>query len=402
MQSLSVTLKIITPLFLGGAEPRGEPELRPASFRGALRFWWRAAFGGVVGEDLDKLRSAEASIFGSNEKGSSLVIRLTPMGSTASAEYVKQRAIRRPGGRPQPTGRDYLFWSMASTGRQERGNYQPPHRYITPDTKFKLTLQARPGAPNGKVALQEGAAALWLLVHLGALGSRSRRCAGSLAATNESTTPLNDLSLRFSTPRTPGELKGQLEKGLRDIANALAGRHTPNQQNALAAFDILRPGHCRIWIVSDRQAWRNATDAVEAMGTALRDFRSAENAGRADHDAMLDWFERRQEPATIQRAAFGLPIPFRYSHGGPSDTIQAIARGGDVRDRRASPLCMRVSQLSSGEHVGVIVLFKSAFLAGGDKLQLRNKRWKTDPPPDYTFVERFVTHQFPRKWEVRL
>jgi CRISPR-associated protein Cmr1 len=402
MQSLDVTLKIITPLFLGGAEPRGEPELRPASFRGALRFWWRAAFGGAVGEDLDILRSAEASVFGSNERGSSLVVRLTPVGSITNAEYVKQRAIHRSGTRPKPTGRDYLFWSMASTGRKERDNYQPPHKYITPATKFKLTLQARPGDPNGKVALQEAAAALWLLVHLGALGSRSRRCAGSLLATNELTTSLSDLLWRFSTPKKASELKAQLEEGLHGIANALVARHSPNQKNPLAAFDIIRSGHCRIWIVSDRQAWRNSADAVEAMGAALRDFRSAENAGHVDHDAVLDWFERRQQPTTIQRTAFGLPIPFRYSDGGPSDTIQAVASGGNVRDRRASPLCMRVSELSSGEYVGVIVLFKSAFLARGDKLQLRNKRWKTDPPPDYTFVEQFVTQQFPQRLEVQL
>jgi len=402
MQSLGVTLKTITPLFLSGAEPRGEPELRPASFRGALRFWWRAAFGGSVGEDLNILRTAETSVFGSNERGSSLAIRLTPLGTITANEYEKQSAIRRPGARPQPTGRDYLYWSMSSTGRKERGNYQPPHKYIVPGTKFKLTLQARPGAPGRGLALREAGAALWLLTHLGALGSRSRRCAGSLGALNKPAVSLEGLSLTFSTPRTPGELKEQLEGGLSAIAGVLTKEHTPGSHSPTAAFDVLRRGQCRIWIVSGLQAWRKASDAVEAMGAALRDFRSADNAGRADHDAVLDWFERRQQPATIQRAAFGLPIPFRYSRGGPSDTIQAITPKGKALDRRASPLCMRVSQLSSGEHVGVIVLFKSAFLAPGGELQLRNKRWKTTPPPDYSFVERFVTTQFPRSLEVML
>lgn len=402
MQSLSVTLKTITPLFLSGAEPRGEAELRSASFRGALRFWWRAAFGGAVGEDLDTLRTVETSVFGSNERGSALVIRLAPLGTVTAGEYEKQRAIRRPGARPQPTGRDYLFWSMSSTGRKERGNYQPPHKYIVPGTEFKLTLQARPGAPHGDLALREGGAALWLLIHLGALGSRSRRCAGSLGAINEPAALLEGLLPTFSTPRTPGKLKGQLESGLSAVADVLTKEHTPGSHNPIAAFDVLRRGQCRIWIVSGRQAWRKASDAVEAMGAALRDFRSADNAGRADHDAVMDWFERRQQPATIQRTAFGLPIPFRYSRGGPSDTIQAVTPKGKVLERRASPLCMRVSQLSSGEHVGVIVLFKSAFLAPGDELQLRNKKWKTTPPPDYSFVERFVTTQFPRSLEVTL
>ncbi len=61
---LTVTLEAVTPLFLGGANPRGAPELRASplqaqvrspranprgapelrapSFRGAMRYWMRA------------------------------------------------------------------------------------------------------------------------------------------------------------------------------------------------------------------------------------------------------------------------------------------------------------------------------------------------------------------------
>lgn len=38
-QNITVKLETVTPLFLGGAEPRGEPELRPPAFRGAMRHW---------------------------------------------------------------------------------------------------------------------------------------------------------------------------------------------------------------------------------------------------------------------------------------------------------------------------------------------------------------------------
>jgi CRISPR-associated protein Cmr1 len=46
--SLAVTLETVTPVFLGGADPRGAPELRPPAFRGAMRYWLRAALGGVI------------------------------------------------------------------------------------------------------------------------------------------------------------------------------------------------------------------------------------------------------------------------------------------------------------------------------------------------------------------
>ena len=41
MQKKNITVKLIkfTPLFLGEAKPRGEPELRPPAFRGELRYW---------------------------------------------------------------------------------------------------------------------------------------------------------------------------------------------------------------------------------------------------------------------------------------------------------------------------------------------------------------------------
>lgn len=35
---LKLTLETVTPLFLGGADPRGAPELRPPSLRGAMRY----------------------------------------------------------------------------------------------------------------------------------------------------------------------------------------------------------------------------------------------------------------------------------------------------------------------------------------------------------------------------
>jgi CRISPR/Cas system CMR-associated protein Cmr1 (group 7 of RAMP superfamily) len=39
---LSITLEILTPMFLGGVDGKKQAELRPASVRGALRVWWRA------------------------------------------------------------------------------------------------------------------------------------------------------------------------------------------------------------------------------------------------------------------------------------------------------------------------------------------------------------------------
>src|SRR5581483_11289266 len=77
MNRLELTLETVTPLFLGGAYPRGMPELRPPAFRGAMRYWLRAALGGVIGDsNLEELHRLESAVFGSTDFGSPIQLRL--------------------------------------------------------------------------------------------------------------------------------------------------------------------------------------------------------------------------------------------------------------------------------------------------------------------------------------
>lgn len=70
MQSITFTCEVITPMFLAGADGTN-PELRPASIKGALRFWWRAMNGHLP---IDEMRKIEGDIFGSTEKRSKVII----------------------------------------------------------------------------------------------------------------------------------------------------------------------------------------------------------------------------------------------------------------------------------------------------------------------------------------
>jgi len=62
----------ITPMFMYGADGK-TPELRPASIKGVMRFWWRAICGNLP---LDKLKKQEGEIFGDTDKKSSFSIRV--------------------------------------------------------------------------------------------------------------------------------------------------------------------------------------------------------------------------------------------------------------------------------------------------------------------------------------
>lgn len=60
MKSITFTCEVITPMFLAGADG-STPELRPASIKGAMRFWWRAMNGDL---SLDQLHRQETELFG--------------------------------------------------------------------------------------------------------------------------------------------------------------------------------------------------------------------------------------------------------------------------------------------------------------------------------------------------
>ena len=60
LERMEFEVEIITPLFLGGADPK-KAELRAPSIKGALRFWWRALHPHL---SLRALKEEEAKLFG--------------------------------------------------------------------------------------------------------------------------------------------------------------------------------------------------------------------------------------------------------------------------------------------------------------------------------------------------
>jgi CRISPR-associated protein Cmr1 len=145
MMRVELTLKTVTPLFLGGADQ--QPELRPASVRGALRFWLRAALGGVIGDaDLDHLHYLEANVFGEMERGSTVVVRLSHSGFSKSEEPLL----------PHRTGGQAGIVKAVPVG-----------------TPFNLILNLRPCAGSQLLEIATWTALLWLT--LGGIGRRSRR-----------------------------------------------------------------------------------------------------------------------------------------------------------------------------------------------------------------------------------
>lgn len=257
-RTLTVTLETVTPMFLGGADPRGTPELRPPSFRGMMRYWFRASAGGVVGDDeqaLRTIRQKEAEVFGSPD------------------EKHGQSAV----------------WVRLSTPKFAPKSYpllphknRPMFPAIPPGVAPILTLTLKPNAEMQKLEL-----AIWALLiglTLGGIGKRSRRGFGSLrvAKIGEKPSGLSDTLLQQLEQATelPANSKELAERigGLLTAARSAFTTFLGNPAHSignLPRFSLLNPDtHIVVW-TPDGNSPGDYRDVLKPLIEALSDKKKA-------------------------------------------------------------------------------------------------------------------------------
>jgi len=176
MKTIEATYRIVTPMFIGGANQEPSDGIRPPSFKGALRFWWRALNWGKY-HDLVKLHKKEAELFGSAAK--------MVNGKQVGGQGVFLLSINELGARktlndwPKAnTGAGYLAYGILESKGGKRG-VPVPHRVgIQEGLRFLVRLKFRPNTNMEDVESVEKAMEVFGL--LGGLGSRSRRGHGSI------------------------------------------------------------------------------------------------------------------------------------------------------------------------------------------------------------------------------
>lgn len=362
MKRLRVTLETVTPLFLGGADPqRGSPELRAASFRGALRFWWRALWGGIhPDKPIKELAIRESQVFGDTEQASSIVIRLSnPPRNTESWQF------------RQKPGVDYLFFSL-----QGRRN-EPDRRGFSPGQQFQLVLQTRLGIDKEQEekAFLQACAAFWLMVTFGSLGARSRRGAGNLRVVDADGWPQEMPSLKTAADSAEDfvfESQRKLQK-LYATLNKSFDWPLPKGDTPQPNFDVLHPKYGTIYVY--KKTWETWEAALEELGTNYKKYRNKSPDRKQVGDVIRG---RSEKLETVDRAAFGFPIVYYYRGYGFGGMLE-----GKDGQRRASPLIFHVTRLKNGEYLLSFVFFDAPLLPDGVKLKLNPRQGDAvfvDPP----------------------
>jgi CRISPR-associated protein Cmr6 len=201
-------LDLITPAFLAGAnqfEPSApeDCDLRPATLRGLLRWWWRTLHVGYV--DVPGLGKLEATIWGDTAVGGGIRIEVIPTHAQKGQKFdFKDRFDPKENfkcehdlaSRPNKKTTQGLFY--AAYGMDDTRGEKQRHFLDTGSTwRLRVTAQQTrffanrddAGKPDQRSqgilipaadVLRQAEAAIWLLANYGAVGSKSRKGFGSL------------------------------------------------------------------------------------------------------------------------------------------------------------------------------------------------------------------------------
>jgi CRISPR-associated protein Cmr6 len=205
-EQLAITLELVSPAFLAGAsQDASDCNLRSATLRGMLRWWWRSFHVGFV--DVDTLRRMEAAVWGDTEAGGALrlTVARVPGGPEPQACPFK-RMIKNQRGQDvlrydqHGFGRDHgieadaynrtqgLVYSSYGMDEMDAGKPQTRKQrwYCPAGSRWEVRFSARLSHFAGRelpaaLVLQQAKLALWWLCALGGVGGKGRKGFGSFA-----------------------------------------------------------------------------------------------------------------------------------------------------------------------------------------------------------------------------
>lgn len=375
---LEAQFRIVTPMFLGGANQDTRDGIRPPSVKGALRFWWRALNWGRFrcGTENDatalrQLHDEEARLFGmaGQEEGRGgqgcFLLRTTHSQLAGSRkDEVHSKLKEKPGAR-------YLGYGLMEafpSGPKGTKAGQLIRPCVTEGQEFRVELIFRQQLDNSIIE----ALIAWGL--LGGLGSRVRHGYGSIALLSLRKDFSKDADAFWTAPTNVDAY----EKAIRELLKTI------NLPDGLSPFSaISRRTRCDILL--DEQT--TPYDVLNAFGNNLSLYRSWGNNGKVfgqdaernfqkDHD----WSKGdRPEGFHPRRIIFGLP----HNYGKTANMQIKPAN----HERRASPLLFHVHWVEQA-YLGVTLLLPSLFLPPDEQIDAGGEMVMSNP--DWTVITDFL------------
>ncbi len=372
---IEATYRVVTPLFCAGTAPN-RPELRLSSFKGVLRFWWRALAWSQYHGNLKKIQAQEDCLFGSAGGGQSRVsLRLKPVNQPQPVFKDSVLRISQNNKRTVGEGARYLGYGVmgafgAKAGRLERACLSAP---------FDFTVQIR-GRNLDETQLDDLTLALVALGTLGGMGSKSRKGYGSLS--------ICSLDINGNKP------VGRLPRSMGEMITMVQW----SSHFKLSGFPKYTALSNKARIVLVSSAKKDPLALLDLIGRELMRYRSWGFKGKVlgnpaeqnfidDRELMkLPVAQRKNHP---RRIAFGLPHNY-----GPGQA-QMVEPHDRQLDRRASPLFIHIHECKHGP-VAILSFLPAEFLpAGRSHISVGGQKIRQKPEselygPIHDFLDRLL------------
>lgn len=319
-------LELVTPAFFAGPhQPNdrqrylpAECDLRSASLRGMLRWWWRTMYAGWI-RPVD-LRRLEDAIWGSTDQAGAVRVVVEPAKGIAPPALFDRNAIVNSNRLPSPpnkkTTQGLTYHTYGMDEDKGRRYFRPPGAtWCITLTARSTQLIGREGRFSGTEMLDQALAALWLLCEYGGVGAKSRKGFGAFAVP-QNLPPVDVFALTKSPPQFLSRT-GIPAGSVRDEDVSAAWKH------AIVIEDVQTP-------------WTNHFLALDRVGNAAQRFAQG---------------KKHQ----LEKMALGLP---RKVGKPTSGKFQAGTHAGRS-NRHSSPIQFHLTRGTSGCYRVQIVAFPS-------------------------------------------
>jgi CRISPR-associated protein Cmr1 len=341
METITFNCRFITPAFLGGADPKGTPELRPPSIKGALRFWWRAMNGHLLQAGLNgkptaqNLLKNDEFLFG----GISQVMQKSPVVVRAIEKNMRYIQGKDVFPISQSEGIEYLYYSLKHHKSDDLG--------FDKGSEFDIIFTCQ---EKNQDTLLKAIASFWLLVYFGSLGTRARRGAGAFRVDNISDEKgiLNN-KLSF-LPENGMDTASFLRENFKRIQKMIGS----DDPVLFKKYSLISQESPCFLSTAQFGTWQ---EAVNAIGMEMRTTRTGRTSRiKAERTFTMETLNKK--------AAFGIPVGVRMDN---SVTFEN-------NERRASPIYISVVfNQNTQKYHWIVTHLEGEFMPEGDKIIFNSK-----------------------------
>jgi len=356
---IEATYKIVTPMFIGDSE-QNATGISPQSFKGALRFWWRAlAWSRIFSENnnevtaLKELHKQESMLFGtsnSDNGGKGCVAIKIPK--------FNFKTKKRNQTHPKLTGTHNSIRYLAYGVADHRGMLTRDS--INENQEFKVIIIV-----DNTKKIEEIKKALIAIGLLGSLGSKARKGLGSIV--------LKSLNYKCNKEIYKWKPSLSIEEYIKSIETLFKSKTLAPSIPPFSAFTK----HSTITQLIP--AKNDCFSVLSNYATSMMMYRSWGRNGlvlgrqslkkfRNDHDWSKGILQMPYSVNTFhpQRVVFGLPHNYGKIQVGRS-------LENDKYGRRSSPLFFHVHQVGK-EFIGLAILLKATFLPVNEAILANGKK----------------------------